>query len=151
MAFSERGEKALATCHPDLQRVARLAMTWSEGLVLWDMVQGARTIEQQQEYADAGNSKVNPKDYPDLSKLYAKAKHVTGPGMPYSRAYDIVLVTEQPKGKYDERGLAFVAAIMMVAAKSLGVKMRWGADWDEDRVLFEPGTFIDGPHFELML
>lgn len=148
--FTERGEKALLTCHTDLQRVLRLARTWSDGLVEWDVVQGGRSVEQQQAYFDAGNSKVNPKAYASLTELYKDAKHVTGPGMELSRAADIVLTTTQPNGPYDQRGLAFVAGVVFTAAKSLGVNIRWGADWKKDFTLYKKGAFIDAPHFELM-
>ncbi len=38
---------------------------------------------------------------------------------------------------------------MFAAAKELGVKIRWGADWDQDGVPREKGE-SDSPHFELV-
>lgn len=38
---------------------------------------------------------------------------------------------------------------MFAAASAAGVKIRWGADWDGDKKLHEPGE-SDNPHFELL-
>lgn len=46
--------------------------------------------------------------------------------------------------KYDS-----MSKMMFEAARSLGVHIRWGADWDEDNKIREPGE-SDNPHFELM-
>jgi len=148
--FSDRGEAALATCDADLQAIARLALKWTDGYVDWDIVQGARTIEQQQAYFDTQKSKVNPKAYATKEALYKAAKHITGPGMPYSRAFDYVLQSKQPGGAYDKTALAFVAGALAAAASHMGIKMRWGGDFDQDGSFFEPATFQDGPHIELV-
>lgn len=42
-----------------------------------------------------------------------------------------------------------VKRAMFLAAKALGVRIRWGADWDQDGVPWEKGEY-DGPHFELV-
>jgi len=41
-----------------------------------------------------------------------------------------------------------IAKAMFQAAKDLGVKIRWGADWDQDGKPRERGE-SDSPHFEL--
>lgn len=41
-----------------------------------------------------------------------------------------------------------ISKAMFAAAKELGVKIRWGADWDQDGVARERGE-SDSPHFEL--
>jgi peptidoglycan L-alanyl-D-glutamate endopeptidase CwlK len=42
-----------------------------------------------------------------------------------------------------------MAEDMKQAAKDVGVKIRWGADWDQDGVAREKGE-TDNPHFELL-
>lgn len=42
-----------------------------------------------------------------------------------------------------------MAKDMMEAAKCVGVKIRWGADWDVDNIPRERGE-TDNPHFELV-
>lgn len=147
--FSEKGEAALKTCDPRLQRAIRLARSWCDGLVEFDITQGARTIEQQREYFKGGRSKVDPDAYDTPEKLYAAAKHIVGPGMQFSRAVDIHIVTKQPGGAYDKQALCYVAGVIMVAAKGYGLKLRWGGDFDRDNELLEAGSFQDLPHFEI--
>lgn len=145
--FTPASIKQLNTLQPQLSAVLTLAKKWSDK-VDWQISQGARTIEQQQAYFDSGASRINPQDYPDRMKLYAVAKHITGPGMPASRAADI-FVPGQEGGSFNLTALAYVQGIIKGAACSLGVNIRSGLDFDEDGKLAEKGTFIDGPHVEL--
>lgn len=116
--------------------------------VPFQIVQGARTIEEQQRYFNDGKSKVNPKAYPDRTKLYAAAKHVTGPGMPLSRAVDIII---DVKGKeYDKANMCYVAGVVMAIAALRGIPVRWGGNWSRDEVILYDQSFDDMPHFELL-
>ena len=144
--FSEKSLKELATVDPQLVKVVVRARAWSR--VAFEVSQGARTIDQQREYFAKGASKVNPDAYASKDALYKAAKHVVGPGCPLSRAVD-VFVPGQPGGSYDKSALAYVAGVMEAAAKSLGVNIRWGGNFASDGILYKPGTFVDGPHFEL--
>lgn len=115
--------------------------------VPFQIVQGARTIEEQQRYFNDGKSKINPRDYPTREKLYAAAKHVTGPGMPLSRAVDIII---DVKGKeYDKAHMCYVAGVVMAIAALRGIPVRWGGNWDGDGELLSDQKLIDMPHFEL--
>lgn len=115
--------------------------------VPFQIVQGARTIEEQQRYFNDGKSKINPRDYPTREKLYAAAKHVTGPGMPLSRAVDIII---DVKGKeYDKAHMCYVAGVVMAIARLRGIPVRWGGNWDRDGELLSDQKLIDMPHFEL--
>lgn len=42
-----------------------------------------------------------------------------------------------------------IAEDMKQAAKDVGVKIRWGADWDSDGIAHEKGE-TDNPHFEVV-
>ena len=144
--FSEKSLAQLATVESELRRVVMRARSWSK--VPFEVSQGARTIEQQRQYFKEGKSKVNPDAYVSKEALYAAAKHVTGPGAPLSRAVD-VFVPGQEGGAYDKHALCYIAGVMDAAAVSLGVRIRWGGDFDRDAKLLEAGTFHDLPHFEL--
>ena len=144
--FSEKSLKELATVDPQLVKVVVRARAWSR--VAFEVSQGARTIDQQREYFAKGASKVNPDAYASKDALYKAAKHVVGPGCPLSRAVD-VFVPGQPGGSYDKSALCYLAGVMEAAAHSLGVRIRWGGNWDRDGLLVEPGSFQDLPHFEL--
>lgn len=144
--FSPNSLDQIGTVDPSLAKVLLRARAWSK--VPFEVSQGARTIEQQRQYFAEKKSKVNPDAYATKEALYAAAKHVVGPGAPLSRAVD-VFTPGQEGGGYNAQALAYLAGIMDAAATSLGVKIRWGGDFDRDGIVMEKGTFIDGPHFEL--
>lgn len=62
--------------------------------------------------------------------------------------YPVSLVL-QGKAKDWEPLFNQMARDMMQAAKDVGVKIRWGADWDVDNIPRERGE-TDNPHFELV-
>lgn len=144
MALDPESEKLLAELDPRLAKVLRLARDYTP--FSWRVVQTARTIEQQRTYFREGKSKVNPDAYQSMGDLYAAAKHITGPGMPKSRAADLAIVGKEP---YNEAALTYLAGIIRCIAQQLGLKVRWGGDFDRDGVLLETGTFKDLPHHEI--
>lgn len=142
--WNERSKQQRATLVASLRLLMDDALRLSQ--VPFQLVQGARSIEQQQAYFDAGKSKINPKAYADRNKLYADAKHVTGPGMPLARAVDIVI---DVKGKpYDTAHLCYVAGVVMCVARMRGMTIRWGGNFDRDGEILEQ-SFDDLPHFEV--
>lgn len=145
-SFNAKSLDELATVHPDLVRVANRAKVWSK--VDFEVSDGSRTIDRQRQVWQEGKSKVNPDAYQTKEALYAAAKHVVGPGCELSRAID-VFTPGQPGGSYDKHALCYIAGVMQAAAASLGIKIRWGGDFDRDASLLEVGTFHDLPHFEL--
>lgn len=150
MGFSSKSLQELAGVHPDLVAVVTRAKAWSR--IEFEVSDGPRTIEEQRAHFNAKpqRSKVNPDAYAETKALYKAAKHVVGPGEPLSRAVDL-FVPGQPGGSYDKVALGYLAGVMDAAAKSLGIAIRWGGDFDQDGKLLEPGTFHDLPHFELTL
>lgn len=144
--FDAMSRLQLSTCDP------RLAFIMERALLVcpftFHITQGSRTIKQQKAYFVAGTSKIDPDAYADLAALYKAAKHVTGPGMKFSRACDVHL-SGQPGGNYDKNALCFIAGLVTAISKEMGVSIRWGADFDKDGKIAEAGTFIDMPHFEI--
>ena len=68
-----------------------------------------------------------------------KSKHLSGDAVdlvPYPVDWDTA-------SKFD-----LIALAMFEAANDLGIKIRWGADWDQDGKPRERGEY-DSPHFEL--
>lgn len=129
-AFGASSEKQLATCHPDLQKVLR------EVVKHWDCVvlEGKRSEAQQRINVANGASKT------------MESKHVyplDGPSL----ALDVAPFPV--KWKDYNRFYAFAGFVIGIAT-SMGIKLRWGGDWDSDRV-FDDQTFNDLPHFELVL
>lgn len=128
--FGERSAAALATCHPDLQRLFNRVVEY------WDcsVTQGKRTEAQQREFVAQGVSKT------------LQSKHVYPLGEP-SLAVDVYPYPVDMKDKL--RFYAF-AGFVIGTAREMGIKVRWGGDWDSDRV-FDDQNFYDLPHFELIV
>lgn len=155
--FSKTSQQRLNTCDPDLIAIMTLALEFSH--VDFGISQGARTIEQQQQYFDERKSRVNPKDYSNPRELAKKAKHITIEGDPEfskSRAVDIfAVVPNNKKMAYDHRTLSMIAGSVFAASNFLfdnqitDVKIRWGGDWDQDQTLVVDQNLVDLPHFEI--
>jgi len=143
--FDSVSELRLIKCDGRLAGVLKEAIKRTP--FAWRIVQSDRSVEQQRVYFQAGKSKINPDDYDTLAELYKKAKHITGPGMPLSRAVDVALVGGDP---YDLNLLKDLNATIQAVAKSKGLSIRWGGDFDKDGKPYEPGTFVDAPHFEIL-
>jgi len=128
--FGKTSKRRLKTCHPDIQRLM------NEVIKLYDfsVLEGERTLEKQQEYFKAGKSK--------LDGIYQKSKHQSSPSL----AVDIV---PYPIDWNDTKRFAYLAGLVMAKADELGIKIRWGGNWDMD-FDFKDQSFHDLPHFELV-
>lgn len=129
-----RSEKNLTGVNEDLVKVVRRVAETYPILV----IEGLRTQERQDDLYSQGRTKPGP-----IVTWTKTSKHIEG------KAVDVVLLKD---GKIDwEDQIAFVelGKAMLQAAADLGVKLRWGYDWDGDKTLKEKGE-NDGPHFELI-
>ncbi len=126
--FSKRSRKALDTCD------AKLILLFEEVVKHYDcsVLCGYRDKEEQDRLYHEGRSKL----------FYPNSKHNTLP----SRAVDVVSCPVSWSNM--DQFYHFSGYVLGVAA-SLGIKIRSGLDWDNDRVLNDQ-TFMDGPHFELI-
>jgi hypothetical protein len=127
--FGAASQKQLATCHRDLQRVfLRVVEAWD-----CTVIEGKRSEAQQRLYVASGASR----------KM--DSKHVYPLNEP-SLAAD---VAPYPiRWKDYPRFYAF-AGFVIGTAREMGVKLRWGGDWDSDHD-FTDQDFHDLPHFELV-
>ena len=126
-SFGTASRQRLDTCHPDLIQVCELAIKNYDFTVL----EGFRSNARQDELFRQGKSKLTA----------GKSKHNTNP----CRAVD---VAPYPIDWDDLRRFYLLAGFMFQAAATLGVKLRWGGDWDGDWEHTDQ-TFHDLPHFEL--
>jgi len=131
--FSAASEKQLATLHPDLQRVLRLAIRHFDFVV----VEGHRGKEAQNAAYAKGFSKVR----------WPHGNHNTLP----SKAVDLAPypIDWSDRAAALER-FAFMAGVVTTCAEQLGVPLRWGGDWNDNEDTRDEGAFRDRPHFELM-
>jgi peptidoglycan L-alanyl-D-glutamate endopeptidase CwlK len=126
-SFSSRSLAKLATCRPELQRVAE------EVIKHWDctVLDGHRSAEAQAEAFEHGRSKLAP----------GTSKHNAW----LSEAIDLA---PYPVDWNDTQRFYFFAGYVLGVAESMGVKLRWGGDWDSDHDVHDQ-TFFDLVHFEI--
>lgn len=134
-----RSRQRLAGVHPDLVRVIERAIQITSQD--FSVLEGVRTKQRQQELYNQGRKTPGPIVTWTLNSRHLPAADGFG------HAVDIApfpLDWNDPK-KFDA-----IAKAMFAAAKELGVKLRWGADWDQDGKPRERGEF-DNPHWEIQI
>ena len=133
--FGEVSEKRLKTCTPRIQLVMRAAL--ATGLIDLAVLEGVRSQEKQDEYFRAHKSKVQ----------WPNSKHNIKSPEDKSRAIDIAPFING-KASFDQRHCCFMAGLILGLAKSLGVRLRWGGNWDMDGEPVTDQDFQDLVHFE---
>ena len=128
--FGTRSASKLATCHHDIRMVLEKVVQRFDCTVL----EGRRSKERQDELFAQGLSKVK----------WPNSKHNCPDGEP-SKAVDVV---PYPIDWEDTNRMRYFAGVVMGTAWAMGVKLRWGGDWDRDTEL-KDNRFNDLPHFEL--
>jgi len=125
--FGKRSRERLATCDKRLQDIFNEVIQFVDCSVL----EGHREEERQNALFDEGKTLVK---YPD-------GRHNSNP----SRAVD---VTPYPVDWEDRERQTLFAGFVLGLARSKGIKLRWGGDWDQDFQVMD-NRFDDFPHFEL--
>lgn len=130
-SFGRRSQSNLDECHPALQAVmAEVVKTFDISVI-----EGHRPREEQEAAVHAGKSKVH----------WPNSKHNSTPSM----AVDVIPWPFGLKGWEDRARFTFMAGFILGTAEAMGVKLRWGGDWDGDRTWTDQ-TFHDLPHFEIV-
>ena len=114
--LGKRSEERLVGVNPALVAVVRRAIELST--VDFTVLEGKRTLERQQELFDQGRTKPGK-----IVTWTMKSKHLDG---------DAVDLVPFPVDWSDTKKFDAIAKAMFAAASELGVKLRWGADWDGD-------------------
>ena len=125
--FGNNSKKRLASCDQQLQRVFNEVIKYIDCSVL----EGQRGKERQNKLYEEGKTKVK---YPD-------GRHNASP----SNAVD---VTPYPVDWEDRERQTLFAGFVLGIARGLGIKLRWGGDWDMDFQVMD-NRFDDFPHFEI--
>jgi peptidoglycan L-alanyl-D-glutamate endopeptidase CwlK len=132
-SFGAASEAQLVTCHPDLQRVLREAIKYHD----FTVIEGHRGKAAQDAAVAAGNSKTP----------WPTSKHNATPSLAADCAP--FPVDWSDTGSALER-FALLAGVIHTVAQQLGVKIRWGGDWNQNWDTRDEG-FRDRPHFELVV
>lgn len=126
--FGKTSNKRLGTLCLPLQHILNTAIRCID----FSILEGHRNKLTQNKYYREGKSKLQ----------YPLSKHNSYP----SHAVDIA---PYPINWEDRDRFAYLAGVIKGTAHSLGYKIRWGGDWDNDND-FKDNNFDDLVHFELM-
>ena len=129
--FGKRSRERLETCHGNLQTVFNRVIE----IIDCSVVEGYRDEETQNRYFNEGKSKVK----------YPNGKHNRNPS-------DGIDVCPYINGSlsWDARHCLFFAGIVIGISEMMGIKLRWGGDWDMDGEPVTDQEFQDLVHFELV-
>ena len=125
--FGRRSKKQLSTCDKKLQDVFNEVIKHVDCSVL----EGHRGEVRQNELYEEGKTKV----------YFPNGRHNANP----SRAVDVV---PYPIDWDDRERFHLFAGFVLGIAKSMGIKLRWGGDWNMNFEV-DDNNFDDFPHFEL--
>jgi hypothetical protein len=130
-AFGKASQERLATCHPDLVRL------FNEVVKIYDctVTCGHRGKEAQDEAVRIGTSKA----------AWPNGPHNSSP----SRAVDVLPYPFDPRDWEDLRRFYQFSGVVLATAARLGIKIRWGGDWNGD-LQFRDNKWNDLPHYELL-
>ena len=135
--FSELSRERLSTCDP------RLVAVCEEVVRVFDVkiLEGARAPERQDELFEAGLT--------EKKAGQSKHQHVhPETGEPMSWAVDLIPYPFTPDDWEDTRRFYVMWGHVQAAGARLGVKLRWGGDWNGDGS-FRDQKFNDLAHLEL--
>lgn len=126
--LSESSKVKLTTCHPLIQQLI------CEVAVHYDctVLEGHRSEAEQNEAYETGHSKLQ----------WPNGKHNSFP----SKAVD---VAPTPLDWQDVKRFAHFAGYVQATADRLGIKIRWGGNFDGD-LNFKNDKFVDLVHFEIL-
>jgi peptidoglycan L-alanyl-D-glutamate endopeptidase CwlK len=126
--FGAKSKERLLTCDDKLQQL------FNEVIKHYDctVVCGHRGKDDQEQAVREGKSKV----------AFPNSKHNKLP----SKAADVVPF---PIDWNDKIRFYHFAGYVLGVAKTLGIKVRWGGDWNSN-LNFKDEKFMDLPHFELV-
>lgn len=141
--LSKTGQERLATCHPDLQRLMNEAIKFVDFVVVF----GHRTIAEQQELYAQGRTKPGS-IVTDKDGVKNKSMHNHSPSL----AIDIAPFNDKtaPIDWSDTHRFSVLWGRVQQIAAQMGIKVRWGCDWDGDGKISEE-KFKDFPHIELVV
>jgi peptidoglycan L-alanyl-D-glutamate endopeptidase CwlK len=126
--FGKRSLKNLEEVHPKIVDVLLEAIQYFDFSVL----EGVRSSQEQALYFSTGKSQT------------LNSKHLRQSDG-YSHAVDLA---PYPIDWEDTQRFAYMAGLIIGIAKSKGINLIWGHDWDGDGD-FQEHSLKDGPHFEL--
>lgn len=136
--LSNRSLNNLTGVHPELVKVVKRAIEITEQDFV--VIEGVRTQARQDELWAQGRTKPGP--------VVTWTKDASSHGIHDDGFGYAVDIAPYPIDWNDLKKFDAISKAMFTAADELGVRLRWGADWDMDGNPRERGE-SDSPHFEL--
>lgn len=124
--YSQRSKDRLRTCDERLQQVFMEVLSLGIDHVV---LEGHRTRERQADLLEQGKTKT------------MNSRHLASPSL-------AVDVAPYPIDWNDHERFYLFAGKVLGIALSMGIRLRWGGDWDNDGDVHDQ-SFMDLVHFEL--
>ena len=138
--FGEKSTARLETCHDNLQILMREVVKHFDCSVIY----GHRTRDEQARLYAQGRDKPGS-IVTNCDGVVKLSKHQGVDGEAPSLAADVV---PYPIDWNDTERMVYFAGYVRGVASRMGIKVRWGGDWDSDTET-DDERFRDLPHFEL--
>ena len=132
MEYSKRSKEILSDADANLQKVFMFVIKL--GLVDITIIQSTRSRSEQERLYNIGKSKVQ----------WPNSKHNHMP----SKAIDAAPYVDG-KVSWDTNHCIFLAGIVCAVGASMGIKIRWGGNWDMDGEPITDQDFQDLVHYEI--
>lgn len=139
ITLGTRSLERLQGVHPDMVKVVKRAAALSSQD--FTVLEGVRTPARQKELYAQGRTKPG-----NVVTWTMTSNHFINKKTGFGHAVDLA---PWPIDWNDIKKFDAIAKVMFQAAKDLGIRIRWGADWDQDGKPRERGE-SDSPHFELV-
>lgn len=137
LRFGKASKRRLATVAKELQHLAEEALAVE--IIDFSVTDGRRSKERQNQYFAEGKSKVQ---WPDSHHNVLEPDDL-------AEAFDLTPFVNGALS-YDKTHCCVLAGVILTKAKELGLKIRWGGNWDRDLEPITDQDFQDLVHYELV-
>ena len=136
LTFGTASSKHLDEMHPALAYVFREALAY--GVMDFSIIEACRDQARQNRLYNLKKSMV----------IWPHSKHNLKPGDKLVSAGDAVPWING-KESWNKLHCCVLAGVILAAAAKLGIKIRWGGNWDQDLEPITDQDFQDLVHYEL--
>ncbi|MCK5237729.1 MAG: hypothetical protein KAR06_12195, partial [Deltaproteobacteria bacterium] len=138
--LGKKSQSVYDTLHPKLKLLVDMVLLHVD----ISLIEGLRPQQKQIEYFVKKLSKL---DWPKSKHNKTRDPQLKAIEYKVSDALDLV---PYPTAYKDKEQMIYTAGYVIACAHALGIKLRWGGDWNEDTILNNKrNDFFDCWHFEI--